>query len=115
MQYIQIDNFNGNINIITKEDESGEVKIFDSLKEAEETLSENCQNGFVVPLGIDVMEVILDLIYSMDIAVNPHEYESSKNLDSSDYMDLALCKADKLGLNEKLKEYRENNKRKVKI
>lgn len=114
MQYIIIDNFNGNINILPK-DESGEPAIFTSAKEAQEYCAEEAQNGVVIPLGIDVMEVILDLIYSMDIAINPHEYESSKNLDSSDYMDLALCKADELGLNEKLKEYRENNKRKVKI
>ena len=50
MKYILIDNFNGNINIITKDDGSGEVLIFESLKEAKEQLSEQCQDGIIVPL-----------------------------------------------------------------
>jgi hypothetical protein len=58
MQYIQIDNFNGSINIITKEDGSGEPLIFDSLIEAEDTLNENCQNGQIIPLEVNIIEVI---------------------------------------------------------
>jgi hypothetical protein len=58
MEYIQIDNFNGNIFIITKDDGSGEPLIFDNLQEAQDTLEENCQNGIVVPLGVDCTYLI---------------------------------------------------------
>lgn len=61
MQYIQIDNFNGCINIITKDDDSGEPLVFNSLKEAQDTLEENCQNGQIIPLGIDVIDLIANL------------------------------------------------------
>ena len=57
MQYIQIDNFNGSINIITKDDGSGEPLIFDSLIEAEDTLNENCQNGQIIPLEVNIIEI----------------------------------------------------------
>ncbi len=57
MQYIQLDNFNGNINIICKDDGSGEPLIFDSLKEAQDTLEENCQDGQIIPLGIDLIQL----------------------------------------------------------
>ena len=58
MQYIQLDNFNGNINIICKEDGSGEPLIFENLEEAQNTLAENCQNGQIIPLGVDIIELI---------------------------------------------------------
>jgi len=58
MEYIQIDNFNGNINIITKDDGSGETLIFDTLKEAENTLEENCQNGIIIPLDTDIINLL---------------------------------------------------------
>jgi hypothetical protein len=106
MQYIQIDNFNSSINIITKDDGSGEVLIFDSLKEAEDTLEENCQDGQVVPLGMNIIETIKDLIFSMDQALNPEQYESSKKLLNIDFLDAALCKADELGFKEELINYR---------
>lgn len=61
MKYIQIDNFNGNINIICKDDGSGEPLIFESLKEAETTLEENCQNGQIVPLGVDLIYLVKEL------------------------------------------------------
>lgn len=50
MNYIQIDNFNGSINIVCKDDGSGEPLIFNSLEEAVKSLEENCQDGIVVPL-----------------------------------------------------------------
>ena len=58
MQYIQLDNFNGNINIICKEDGSGDPLIFENLEKAQNTLTENCQNGQIIPLGIDIIEII---------------------------------------------------------
>lgn len=111
MKYIVIDDFNGLINVPSKT-EGAEDVIFDSAKEAQKFCDENAQNGQVVPLGMDVMKTILDLIYSMDMSLNPEQYESSKNLTPEDYMDLALCKAQTLGLDKELKEYRELNKKK---
>ena len=61
MQYIQLDNFNGNLSIVCKDDGSGEHLIFDSLKEAEDTLDENCQNGQVIPLDTNVINLIRNL------------------------------------------------------
>lgn len=58
MKYIQIDNFNGDINIICKDDGSGEPQIFNTLKEAENTVDENCQDGQVIPLGVDVIKLL---------------------------------------------------------
>lgn len=61
MQYIQLDNFNGNLSIVCKDDGSGEALIFDDLKEAESTLEENCQDGQVIPLGINIIGLIRNL------------------------------------------------------
>lgn len=58
MEYIQLDNFNGNLNIISKDDGSGEPLIFDSLKEAEESLEENCQDGMIIPLYTDIIQLL---------------------------------------------------------
>lgn len=60
MQYIQLDNFNGNLSIVCKDDGSGEHLIFDSLKEAEDTLDENCQNGQVIPLDVNIIQLLKD-------------------------------------------------------
>jgi hypothetical protein len=51
MSYIQLDNFNGSLNIICNDDGSGEPLIFEVLKEAEEALAENCQDGIIVPFS----------------------------------------------------------------
>jgi hypothetical protein len=51
MNYIQLDNFNGSLNIICNADGFGEPLIFKTIKEAEETLVENCQDGIIVPLS----------------------------------------------------------------
>ena len=58
MKYIQLDNFNGNLSIVCKDDDSGEHLIFDTLKEAEDTLDENCQNGVVIPLDTNVIQLL---------------------------------------------------------
>lgn len=50
MNYILIDDFNGSINILCKDDGSGEPEVFDSLPEAKKALPE-CQSGIIVPLG----------------------------------------------------------------
>lgn len=68
MNYILIDNFNDTINIVCKDDGSGEPLIFNSLKEAEDQLNEVCQNGFIVPLAdtIFVLKQCFELIHSVD-------------------------------------------------
>ena len=58
MEYIQLENFNGNLFIVCKDDGSGEPLIFDSLKEAEDTLDENCQNGMVIPLNTNIIQIL---------------------------------------------------------
>lgn len=58
MEYIQLDNFNGNLSIISKDDGSGEPLIFDNLKEAEVTLEENCQDGIVIPLDTNIIQLL---------------------------------------------------------
>ena len=49
MSYILLDDFNGSLNIVCNDDGSGEPLIFEALKEAEEALAENCQDGIIVP------------------------------------------------------------------
>ncbi len=66
MEYIQIDDFNGNLNIICKNDGSGDPLIFETLKEAQDTLEDNCQNGYIVPLSIDIIYLIKELVNAVD-------------------------------------------------
>lgn len=70
MQYIQIDQFGGNLNIICKDDGSGETLIFDSLKEAEDTLDENCQDGIIVPLGTNIIQLLRNCEEFISMAVD---------------------------------------------
>jgi hypothetical protein len=81
MNYIQIDDFNGSINIICKDDGSGEPLVFESLKEAEETLEENCQDGIIVPLAnsIDLLRRINSLFNSGKILTEDFTTEDRKN------------------------------------
>jgi len=66
MNYIQLENFNGNLSIVSKDDGSGEPLIFNNLKEAQDTLEENCQNGQIVPLGINTIYIIKELYETED-------------------------------------------------
>lgn len=83
MQYILIDNFNGNINIVLKDDGSGETLIFDNLKDAEEACDEYCQNGQVIPLGVDIIKVFEDCEEFISMAVDEGfvDDELTKTLD----------------------------------
>lgn len=67
---MQLDNFNGDLSIICKDDGSGEHLIFDSLKEAENTLEENCQNGVVIPLDIDIIQLLRNCEEYVSMAVD---------------------------------------------
>lgn len=66
MEYILLDNFNGNINVVSNEDGSGELMIIDNLKEAEENLTDYCQDGQIIPLGIDMIYLIKELVNAVD-------------------------------------------------
>jgi hypothetical protein len=81
MEYIQIDNFNGSINIIYKDDGSGEPLIFESRKEAETTLEENCQDGIIVPLSdsFKLLKRINELFDSDKILIEEETTEDRKN------------------------------------
>jgi hypothetical protein len=50
---------------------------------------------------------VLDLLVSMDVAINPQNYLNSKDLETGNFLDLAESKANELGL---LKEFRRSKK-----
>lgn len=81
MNYIQIDNFNGSINIICKVDGSGEPLIFESLEESVLTLEENCQDGIIVPLvdSLDLLRRINSLFNSGKFLIEEESEEDSRN------------------------------------
>jgi hypothetical protein len=58
MEYILLDNFNGTLNIISKDDGSGEPLIFTSLLEAADALDEQCQNGVIIPLDTNIIKLL---------------------------------------------------------
>lgn len=83
MNYIQLDNFNGSLNIICKDDGSGETLVFDTLKEAQDTLEENCQDGVIMPLGVNIIAVISELAnFRSDILTE----EGEDNFDDTEYL-----------------------------
>ena len=106
MRYIILDRFTDNI-VINGE---GEVLEFDSYINASIEASE-CQDGLVIPMHTTILfteQQVLDLILSMDIAINPEMYKSSKDLGTEDFCDLANCKANEYGLEEKFNKLRES-------
>ena len=106
MKYIVLDKFTNNI--VTNED--GQILEFDSEINASIEASE-CQDGLVIPLHTTRLfteQQVLDLILSMDIAINPETYKSSKHLGTEDFCDLAICKANEYGLSEKFNKLRES-------
>ena len=56
MKYILLDNFNGSINVIL--DEIGEPLVFNNVIQAQQSLKEECQNGQIIPLGIDIIDLL---------------------------------------------------------
>lgn len=52
------------------------------------------------------LEQTLDLLVSMDMSLNPETYESSRSLDSIDFVDIATCKAQELGIEKEFEEAR---------
>lgn len=70
MKYIQLDNFNENLNLVCEDDGSGDVKVFDSLQEAEDTLEENCQDGQVIPLDINIIQLFKDCEEFISMAID---------------------------------------------
>ena len=60
MKYVIIDNFNGDLNIICKNDDSGEVFVANSIEEANLEL-EDTQNGQIIPLNVDIMYLVREM------------------------------------------------------
>lgn len=81
MNYLQLDNFNGTLNIIYKNDGSGEPLIFKTLTDAEDTLEENCQSGIIVPLkdSIELFKKIDNLFSSGKFFIEEETTEDRKN------------------------------------
>ena len=81
MNYLQLDNFNGAINIICKDDGSGESLVFETLQNAEATLAENCQDGMVIPLtdSIDLFKRVNGLFNSGKILIEEETTEDKNN------------------------------------
>lgn len=81
MSFILIDDFNGNINIICKDDGSGEPLILANLKDAETLLDDCCQNGIIVPLSntIGVIKRVKEILYSGKINIDEETLEDRKN------------------------------------
>ena len=106
MKYVIIDKFTNSVVI----DEEGNIIEYTSIIKAEEE-AKDCQDGLVVPLNTNRLfteQQVLDLLLSMDIAINPETYEASKHLGTEDFCDLVICKADEYGLKEKFNELRES-------
>lgn len=103
MRYIIISDFNDTINICTNEE--GETLIFETLEEAQ-VEANDCQNGIVVPLSTNLFseEQMLDALVSMDIGLNPENYEESKGLSTEDFPDLALCKAQEFNIEQEFNQ-----------
>ncbi len=56
------------------------------------------------------LEQVLDLITSMAQAINPRDFKSSETLDTIDFFDLPICKAQQLGIENEFREYLKKDK-----
>ena len=79
MKYIQIDDFNGSLTIVYKDDGSGDPLVFESLKQAEDTLEENCQNGIIVPLSPTI-----PLLKKLSGFIEVIKFEEGEQIDKDD-------------------------------
>lgn len=77
----------------------------------EEAILDNSENApsssYLIPInriGVNlakeegIKEIVLDLLVSMDMSLNPESYPSSSTLTPEDFCDLALCKAQELDI-----------------
>jgi hypothetical protein len=81
MSFILIDDFNGNLSIVCKDDDSGEPLIISNLEEAEMLLDEHCQDGMIVPLGdsVNLLKKVKELLYSDRIIVQQETVNDRNN------------------------------------
>jgi hypothetical protein len=81
MNYILVDNLNGNINIICKNDDSGEPLLLESIENAIDFLEENCQDGIIVPLAdsFELLRRINGLFNSGKLYLEEETEEDSMN------------------------------------
>jgi len=66
MSYIQIDKFGGNINIVCKNDDSGEPLLFDTIQEAGEMFKMIYQASLLNLQDTDVLE---EQLIGMDVCL----------------------------------------------
>jgi hypothetical protein len=97
MNYILLDNFNDTINIVCMDDDSGEPLIFDAHP-TQEQIDELCQNGIVVPLDTPVytQEQVINILVSWQQTLSPEAFETSKGLDTIDFLDAPTRTAQQL-------------------
>lgn len=96
MKYIILDKFTNFI--VTNEE--GETIIFDSIEKAQNEANE-CQDGLVIPLNTDKLFTkaqILDILISFAQSMYPKEFNSSKELEPEDFLDVPIYKAKELSL-----------------
>jgi hypothetical protein len=55
------------------------------------------------------LEQVLDLLCSMEQAISPDLFTSSQGLDTFDFLDLPLCKAQELEIEDEFKTYMNTN------
>ena len=98
MRYIIIDDFNDTINIVCKDDDSGEPLIFDSYSETNDQIDEVAQNGMIISLDEPVytLKQVLDILVCWEQTLNPETFKTSRGLDTIDFLDAARCKAHEL-------------------
>ena len=81
MNYILLDLFGGEVNVVKHNDESGETLILDTLAEAKDAKKEFCQDGIIVPLG-DFMTVLEECSGFIGAALYELGEEEDENEDS---------------------------------
>jgi len=86
-------------------DEDGNVKVFDTYDEAKEE-ADDCQDGLIITDGrVFTMTEVLNLISSIEQAIWPENFKSSIGLNTMDFGDLALSKAQEFGIEQEFKDY----------
>lgn len=82
MQYVIIESFNEAISLVTES--NGDTAIWEDYKDAQ-VISKYCQNGIVVPLAPDLMDIIEEAVGFIDVALfELGEFEKESGPDGED-------------------------------
>ena len=77
MEYIVIDYFNGNVELVTNS--NGEVCVFNSLIQANKK-AKDCQNGIVLPLSKYSIGTLIETLNELLDQNGGHDNELTENL-----------------------------------